>query len=184
MIKNNDEQLEMFDKYSSTRSNYSADNQNKIKLLHSEFDKRKFLIFLIIFIVVNLLSFSVGVERGLRLAKNRKAPSDALDKKNNVLSITPELKENKVVNKIKKQDAQLKKEEEKAGYSVQVASYRTMLKANQEVARLAKKGYSSFVLQKGKFVVVCVGKFKEKSDANVSLNKLKETYSDSIIRRL
>jgi len=187
MIDKSQEQLEMFDKYLSNRSEHSHTDKNKIRLFNKEFDKRGFIIWIIVFIVVNLLSFSFGVEKGLRLAKVKKesisAPSAEVIRKNPKKD-TSGLKEDRAIKRIEAPNPEPADITEHKKYSVQVASYRTMTKAEQEAESLRKKGYNSFVLRKGSYVIVCVGKFKEKSEARTSLSKLRKVYSDSYVRRL
>lgn len=69
-------------------------------------------------------------------------------------------------------------------YTIQVASFKKNEYAQKEAGMLRKKGYEIFVVSKGKYSIVCVGKFSEKNEAKVSLNRLIKTYKDSIVRRL
>ena len=69
-------------------------------------------------------------------------------------------------------------------YTIQVASYKKETHAQKEAMTLKQKGYEIFVVPKGEYSIVCVGKFSEKNDAKVFSNKLKSKYKDFIIRRL
>ena len=69
-------------------------------------------------------------------------------------------------------------------YSIQVASYKAEEYAQKESTILKKKGFDGFVLQKGDFFILCVGKFQKKNEADRALGKLKKQYNDSLVRRL
>ena len=73
------------------------------------------------------------------------------------------------------------------GYTIQVASYKSDVMAQKELAVLKKKGFESFVMTKGSYVIVCVGKFsgaQAQDEAKKMFNKLKKQYKDSIVRSL
>ena len=187
MNEHNHKQFEMFNSYSSSNPESNHNDGKKIRLLQNEFYTRKFVIGIIIFIVINLLSFSFGVERGLRLTKTRgnaKNIKDTTSTKQESIKSSPVLKKNQKADSNILKPSLDKPDNPIYSYSVQVASYHTMSKAEKEAQSLRKKGYQSFVLKKGSYVVVCVGKFKDKSEARISLNKLKKIYSDSYVRRI
>ncbi len=71
-----------------------------------------------------------------------------------------------------------------SGYTIQVASFKKDEFAQKEAVLLQKKGYQIFVVSKGKYSIVCVGKYSNKDDAKVTLNRLQKTYKDLIVRRL
>ena len=52
------------------------------------------------------------------------------------------------------------------------------------VSQLKSKGYTAFSLTKGKYTVICVGRFNAKEDAQINLVKMKNSYPDCQIRRL
>ncbi len=70
------------------------------------------------------------------------------------------------------------------GYTVQVASYKQESYAQKEVGVLQKKGYEAFVVAKGSFSIVCVGQFAQKDEAQKISKKLKSIYKDNLIRSL
>lgn len=71
------------------------------------------------------------------------------------------------------------------GFTVQVASYKSNKFAQREADALKKKGYSDvYVMNKGKYVILCVGKFNSKAGADKLTKKLKNNYQDSVVRRL
>lgn len=69
-------------------------------------------------------------------------------------------------------------------YTIQVASFKLVENAEKEAKQLRKRGYEIFVLPKGTHSIVCVGKFVEKKEAQRFASKLKVRYKDFLIRRL
>ncbi len=69
-------------------------------------------------------------------------------------------------------------------YTIQVASFKDEEYAQKEASALKKKNFAVFVISKGNFSIVCVGKFSKKEEANGILAKLKKNYNDCLIRRL
>jgi hypothetical protein len=124
------------------------------------------------FIIVSLISFSLGVEKGKGLIK-----------------VQLENREEKNVyaqQSLKEKVLQVKddKSEVKAEYTIQVATFRTKTYAQKEAERLKKKGLETLIIPRGEFVTVCVGNFFERQEAKISLNQLKKIYHDCFIRRL
>jgi cell division septation protein DedD len=68
------------------------------------------------------------------------------------------------------------------GYTVQVASYAQTDSAERESIGLKKRGYETFILPKGKYFILCVGKFADKAEADIFLVKLKKQYKDCLVR--
>jgi hypothetical protein len=69
-------------------------------------------------------------------------------------------------------------------FTIQVASFKQERDAQKEATLLKKKGYDIFVLLKGKHSIVCVGKFAQKNAAKQFSNRLKNKYTDCLVRRL
>lgn len=68
-------------------------------------------------------------------------------------------------------------------YTIQVASFKDNQYAQKEASVLKNKNLDSFVMTKGNFFIVCIGKFSKKEEANGLLSKLKRTYNDCLVRR-
>jgi len=71
-------------------------------------------------------------------------------------------------------------------YTVQVASYKSSNGAQKEAASLKQKGYNDvFIVSKGKYVILCIGSFQNKQEADVfGQKKLKSRYQDLRVRSL
>ncbi len=161
------------------------------------------VIFSIVSIMVVIFTFSLGVERGKRIAL-RDGSSLTLDPKTAETSVAPadpvvtakpvvkvpvvaaqsksvDLAEKVSTTALQPQDAVKKPS---GGYTVQVASYKSEKSAQKEAQALQKKGLKAFVLPKGQHIVLCVGNFQKKEDASIYGKKLKGNYQDFVVRRL
>lgn len=69
-------------------------------------------------------------------------------------------------------------------YTVQVASYADEKFAKRVADELDKKGFQTMVMQKGKYVILCVGKFNQKNEAKATIAKLKSKYKDCLVRSM
>ena len=58
-------------------------------------------------------------------------------------------------------------------YTIQHATYITQTAADREIQKLAKMGYSSFVIPSGKHLQVCIAAFQSREDASKLLKKLR-----------
>ncbi len=69
-------------------------------------------------------------------------------------------------------------------YTIQVASFKKEKNAKIEAERLKGIGVDIFVLPKGEYSIVCIGRFLKKADAREFSQKIKDRYKDYLIRRL
>src|SRR3989339_703285 len=69
-------------------------------------------------------------------------------------------------------------------YTIQVASISNSKNVGKELSKLRSKGYTAFSLTKGKYTVICVGRFNARKDAQINLVKMKNSYPDCQIRKL
>lgn len=76
------------------------------------------------------------------------------------------------------------KESVHINYTIQVASISNSKNVSGELSKLKSKGYTAFSLAKGKYTVICVGRFNAREDAQINLVKMKNSYPDCQIRRL
>ncbi|MFA5373390.1 MAG: SPOR domain-containing protein [Candidatus Omnitrophota bacterium] len=71
-----------------------------------------------------------------------------------------------------------------AGFTIQVATYVTRSSAQNESAKLEKRGFAPVIVSKGGYNIICVGSFTKKEMAKSLLSKLRQNYRDCYIRRL
>ncbi len=129
------------------------------------------------------VAFSLGVEKGKKIALQH-------NKKSNITLPVAESNENATMEKavVTKEiptrlteKLKAKKEEE---YIIQVASYLKEDIAHKEKEYLKKEGFSAQLSKKGKYIVLFVGKFLSKKEAERIKTLLKKRYGDCFIRRM
>ncbi len=69
-------------------------------------------------------------------------------------------------------------------YLIQLASYQSREPAQAEAKKLQKNGYPVQLSQKGKFIVILVGEFKNETEAKNNLQTLKKQYKDCFLKKL
>ncbi len=68
-------------------------------------------------------------------------------------------------------------------FTIQVASYKTRDSAEKELTRLKNKGYSSNILKKGNYFILCVGSYAKKELANQALSYWERQYKGCVVRK-
>lgn len=158
----------------------------------------------ILFIMLLVLFFCFGVERGKRIVASSGAPQvveaastvkveeiipgEAVDPSAQTPSADLPLKTIRTPpsGTEKQPAAQLSvNEDKKAGqfFTIQVASFKSEENAQREAMGLKKKGYDIFVLPKGEHFIVLVGKFVQRHEAKEFSKRLKNQYQDCLVRR-
>lgn len=191
-------QLEIF----NTKTNTNEQKLNKFLSLFQYLVKFEKAIFSCIALVITfLIAFSVGFEKGKHI--NVIASKKSIEQTTNIA-----IKENAIKKDALNQNRENKKSEttyvtvvkkeapkkleqliennqgKKGAYVIQIASYAKDTIAKKEASILKNKGYNSLIKNKGKFIVVYVGNFSDKSKAEISLRKLKTNYRDCFIKKL
>lgn len=126
-----------------------------------------------IILVLVIVSFSLGIVRGRKTAYIH---HKRVEKKEKTDKVTHEntLLEKRTIEKDKKEKA----------YIVQVACFVKEKTAHQEKKHLQKSGFPALITKKGKYLVVSVGEFETKQEAEKTKSILKKRYNDCFIRRL
>jgi len=135
----------------------------------------------IAFIIVAVVSFSLGVEKGKRAETVAK-----LEEKKRVLP-KPRVIEQQPKEEPREEIIQEAKEpitETRPIYTIQVASYSQEDDANKEALKVEAQGYESTVLLKGKYYIICAGQFDSSSQAKKYEKRLKSAYKDCYIRKI
>jgi len=159
------------------------------------------IVLCIIFVMSSVLFFSFGVEKGRRVESvpNDSRP-DQKTKKANVKSekpVTGETQEKMVVfpvdipreltevgEPLLQVPGKINDGQERL-FTIQVASFKLEKNAQKEADRLKGVGHEdAFVVAKGSYSIVCVGKFSQRDEAKEFSNKLKNKYNDFLVRRL
>ena len=78
-----------------------------------------------------------------------------------------------------------KNDKQESIFTIQVASFKLQKNAQREADRLKGAGLNeAFVVAKGSYSIVCVGKFGQRNEAKKFSGKLKKRYNDCLVRRL
>lgn len=170
-------QLEIF----NIKENVSDKKQNNFSSLFQYLIKyEKFIFSGVAFIVTFLIAYSVGFEKGKSI--NLAAVKNTSQRTLNVIA-KDALNQNKENKKAEATYVTVVKQTQtpKGPYVIQVASYIKESLAKKEMLALKNKGFNPLIANKGKFVVVYVGNFSDKLEAQSSLKKLKASYRDCFI---
>jgi len=134
------------------------------------------VLFCIIVIMVLVLSFSLGVEKGKRfdIAKETVIEKEAAPAlKAELSSIEKELPASPSGGPAPKAAAK---------YTIQVATFRKESAVDEEIKRLKKNGFSAFTVPSKDMLQVRVGKYATLEEAKSDLRKLRERYKDCFVR--
>lgn len=195
----NHNQLEMFSNTGQTIVHNNASYNIFFGCLKRH---EKIILLIMSFIITGALSFSLGVERGKKMAAanandiqieiaNTKPQAAPIQEQKKLFKNITEEEKNRLANLPQSLPVQLnngnEKEtssEKKPCYTVQLASYKTNTTAQKEAQKLQEKGHTTLVINKGNYIILCVGNFADKETAKTKLSELKKKYRDGIIRRL
>ncbi len=164
----------------------------------------KALLILIAFIAVAITAFSLGVEKGKRVAQVFPAPAIAVKQPTATLvqgppAVKPQqtaVRESTAVRPVISQTAPVQPEavmpaEQAAanasslsGYTIQLASFKSNTAAQKQADMLRKRGLNPLLMTKGSYVVLCVGNFADRQSAAPLLSELRKLYRDCLVRRL
>lgn len=142
----------------------------------------KAVLLVIALVVTSVVSFSLGVEKGKRLALIRPDARFDTAKKNTKSGPLPAAQSGQetteYASRVPAQTAGY------GAYTIQLASFSTKSTAQKEMAALKKKGLTALTLVKGEYIVLCVGNFPTKESAQMLLTQLKKSYKGCYIRRI
>ena len=192
-----------FELFPHSERNVSKNPKRSYRFLSLTLSLENIIILSIFSLMILILSFCLGVERGKRIAAantTEKAeaqavaavtaieePVDLMEPpvimKAAVVALPPENSQQGAAQE--KNAYPLAKRE--MGYTIQVASFKKEEYARTEARNLEKRGYGAYdirVISKGEYSIVCVGSFNEKRRAKALLSKLRSRYKDCIVRRL
>lgn len=183
MEKENHTQLELFSHDPDSLRMRNRLEENSFLRRLRRWEKTIFIIIGII--VTGIISFSLGVEKGKKIALLRSDYRAAVPAQSTpVPQVKTKLQEPKETPAVlPSPKPQIK--EYIQGYAIQLASYKTRSYAQREAEALKKRGLTPSILSKGSYVVLYVGNFSDKQTAQSALSKLRKRYSDCrIVRRL
>lgn len=195
--ENKDRQAELFENPTGREKEINSRKFTLPKWSPSLSCENSFFI-IIVFVMLMIACYSLGVEKGKHLvALNNNInqytnPIGIQEKKTQTepaVSIIEEPQKEKIKIRLETVQAEKAKPQSlskdllrKKPY-IQVATFRTDKYAGKEINRLKSKGYRPFILCSGKFRQVCVGGYKDKTDAEKALKNLRRLYADCVLRK-
>lgn len=191
-IKEKQSQGELFEEFAKTRRQSRLQKYRlPYRVLTINLSNEKLVICAIIFIMSLIIFFSLGVEKGSKLARapwegkyeSTLAGQYELRPKEEIPALVVSLKKDQT-SIIESKKEKVAKSEEQKKYIIQVATFRQYELAKKEADKLKRQGYQTLIFTKGKFSEICVGGFKLKDQASEHLMKLKKVYRDCFIRRI
>lgn len=207
MDKTNHTQLELFSQSGEAAATRRPGRNSAVFGFMRAYEKT--VLIAIGVIITGIISFSIGVERGKKIAglqnnarldvaldSRKEAPAEkpgftpapAIDISRGAFTGAAEpagiaqpiiLAKNKPA---KAQDIAQGPQQNK--YTIQLASYRAKMEAEKEARRLKKSGHTALILNKKDYVILCVGKFSKKDTARPLLSQLTKKYPGCYIRKL
>jgi cell division protein FtsN len=201
MRENKPVQLEIFKPSASSETGKKSN-----PFLEYLWGYEKTILILIGIVAVGVLSFSLGVEKGKRMARREAV----VDNYSGGAAIKPAPPQPTVqpVQRIETQPAQvavntaprpaavaaniaapaqpaqpLKLSGQIGNFTIQVASYKSKKSADMQAQEFKKKGVTAMVLPKGEYLILCVGRFPSQDEARIALKELQKTYKGCYIRR-
>ena len=166
-------QLELFTQ--SGGSDGTRSPSAKAAFLGFIWNYEKTILLVIAMVITSIVSFSLGVEKGRRLATLKDNPLATNQESPGDISGPKEQKEEAT-----RQSIPI----EKGNYVIQLASYKIRTHAQKEAELLKKRGLEPLVLSKGSYIVLCVRSISNKETARSLLSQLKKRYRDCYITRL
>ena len=148
-------------------------------------------IFSVFFILIIIISFSLGVEKGKRINSTNIKTENSLNqevakeegKKENINLVKPSTEEEEKKEAVKEEPKESNLEK-LVFYSIQVASYTRKETAQIEANKLKNRGFGPVTIKEGKYIALCVGKFKTVQEAKTLVRSLKTYYNDCFVRKL
>ncbi|MDD5504544.1 MAG: SPOR domain-containing protein [Candidatus Omnitrophica bacterium] len=142
------------------------------------------------FIVLSAIVFSIGVEKGKSLSPLGAVDTQLLPSSGGKVQFEENAVSGEPVPprlKIREDASALSGPavpEDVFLFTVQIASYAREDTAVKQVGILKARGNEAFVLKKGDYYIVCVGRFKNKQDADARVKTMRKVYADCISRKI
>lgn len=136
-------------------------------------------------IMLMVLIFSLGVERGkhLRIPASTQRVRDVIHKK----EVKERIKDTEIEPIQTPIQTAVPTEEKRVSdsklFTIQVIAYRSKKLAQKELMKLSKKGFKPFIIIGGGYYQICVGEYRNQNEAKKDISDLRKAYKDSFIRK-
>jgi hypothetical protein len=156
----------------------------RMDILGSMRSHEKKILLTISFLIVGIVSFSLGVEKGKRVSSLAVPKSTALSIARK--EPAPKAEPAQPAAALKQAPAVTQPTDNLQAYTIQIACYLNRNSAETEAMAFKKRGLNALILSKGKYQVLCVGNFPSRESAQMLLSELRKQkrYQDCTIRRL
>lgn len=149
----------------------------------------------IIVIMLTVVFFSLGVEKGKRVALKNPAPvtAEAYHRKPDRQELRVPAEETGLTEKSPtgEPDTRQPVEEEKEArsaplgtYTIQVVAFKKEKSAQKEIELIKRKGHEAFMIPTKDWFQVCVGRYANTEEARGDLDELKSNYPTCYIRKI
>ena len=191
-----EKQKELFEEFQHSEGKFTF-FKGKTKFLHSKYFNMQFSVEKLVFVLIGIiiaavLMFCFGVECG----KKTSVPAEnAVLRKPCVQQPAQQFKPAPIVMAsqrpaavpaaaVKKAPAsrQIQKQVPGSVYTIRIATYIDKKTAGSVLARIKAKGFPAYSVPSGKFVMICVGDYKNRNQADTALIVLKKEHKDSYIK--
>lgn len=156
-----------------------------------------FVLFFIVIIMLLVVFFSLGVEKGKRVAL-RGIEAEAYSRAPELIKIEESLEKKRTEvadDAIDKNDESLVTEtgeiiEKKEGdvflkpYTIQVVAFKNEENAEKEMQRLKNEGYEVFILPSKGWFQVCIGRYTNRGESKEDFDILKNRYPSCYFRKI
>jgi hypothetical protein len=174
-------QLEIFTEQTPGIGKQTEDKKTPIRYIRGY---EKAVLMVMATIIVGAVFFSMGVNRGRYLATRAESRQQQLNAKSPDGSHKQGSHQQSAYFQPKKQLRKQGSKKEEVIYTIQVVTYRDKSAAEKEIKILKSRGFKPLVFFSGKYIQLCVGNFRSKEKARLSLGKLRKYYHDCFVRRL
>lgn len=157
-----------------------------------------FVVMFIVAIMLMVVFFSLGVEKGKRVALRGHTPLTAEAFHASINAPAPEnpkakeifISETSESDKVSAVGPASEREEVKVqplpvkSYTIQVVAFKREMSAKKETKLLERKGHEVFIIPTKEWFQVCVGRYANKEESKVILDGLKEKYPTCYVRKI
>ena len=173
-----EEQGELFTEFQATKAKKPAHPLRRGMVFGKKFafnlSYENIVLLFIAFIMLLVVFFSLGVEKGKRIILHTKiSPAETPQ-----IIEEPEIVETDEITEKKLPEPSLKP------YTIQVVAFKKEEKARQATERLKNDGYKAFVIPSKEWLQVCVGRYINKEESKKDFADLKKMYPTSYFRKI
>ncbi len=139
-----------------------------------EFSYENIIFLSIAFIMLSVMFFSLGVEKGRQEGSYRRKKVGTT----RVETVMP------IEKKPLPKRQRIAKKRIKSNYAIQLAAFTSIISAEEETKKLKKEGYSAKIRKSGSYFQVFLDGFDNRKKAEALLKKLVKKYGDGYIKKM